>query len=106
MAHPPPYDCDTISTRISTNWLSPTDTRAFSIRLTEYASHYTVSYSQSCDLPYQKKETKKEKLDRISKEKMLSSHKIYNQQTPEVIKIKQMCKPKHRICNGLFRGLK
>jgi hypothetical protein len=51
-------------------------------------------------------ETKKEKADRISKTKMLASWKMYNQKTPTVIKIKQMCKPVHRITNGAFRGLR
>ena len=101
MAHPPPYDCDTSPTRISTNWISPTDTRAFSIRLTEYASHYTIGYYDSCDSSYhdryKKVETKKEKLDRVSKEKMLASWKTYNEKTEHIIKIKQICKPQHKL---------
>jgi len=44
-----------------------------------------------------KKETKKQRILRIAKEKMLASWKTYNQKTPYVIEIKQLCKPKHKL---------
>lgn len=48
-----------------------------------------------------KQESKKEKIARIAKERMLASHKTYNQKTPSIIQVKQVCKPMHRI--GGFR---
>lgn len=98
MAHPPPHDCDTSPTRISGNWFSPTDTRSFQIAVSQYASTYTTGYYQSCEIPENRKiETKKEKLDRTSKEKMLASHRIYDQKDMNVIKLKHDCKPQHRM---------
>lgn len=44
-----------------------------------------------------KKETKKQRILRIAKEKMLASWKTYNQKTPYVIDMKQLCKPKHKL---------
>lgn len=108
MAHPPPYDCDISLTSISTNYISNNYTGGLSVRIiSNNIVVVTTTYSQYCEpLIREIVETKKEKLDRVSKEKMLSSHKIYNQKTPQIIKIKQMCKPQHRISNGVFRGLR
>lgn len=112
MAHPPPYEYDTSPTRISTNQtnlISSNDTRITSTITicSDGTSYVTTSYYQSYEIPKREiVETKKEKLDRVSKEKMLASHKIYNQKDMNIIKIKQMCKPKHRISNGAFRGLR
>ena len=103
----PPYDYDTSPTRISTNWISSTDTSPFTITISSSGLISVTGYVQSWQTPPKEiVETKKEKLDRISKEKMLASHKIYNQKDMNVIKIKQMCKPQHRISNGAFRGLR
>lgn len=47
-----------------------------------------------------KQETKKERIARLAKEKMLASWKKHNQREPErpkVIQMKQICKPQHRI---------
>lgn len=44
-----------------------------------------------------KVETKKERIQRIAKEKMFASWKLFNQKTPTVIEIKQFCKPRHNL---------
>lgn len=44
-----------------------------------------------------KVETKKECIKRISTEKMLASWKTYNDKTPTIIEIKQICKSVHRV---------
>jgi len=44
-----------------------------------------------------KKETKKEKIKRVAKEKMLASWKTYNQKTEKILEVKQICKPRHNI---------
>jgi len=103
MAHPPPYDCDTSPTRIFSNCY----TGSFSSIISESGViTITTNYYQNCEPKREIVETKKEKLDRVSKDKMLASHKIYNQKDMNIIKIKQMCKPQHRISNGTFRGLR
>jgi len=47
--------------------------------------------------PQIKKETKKEKVARIAKEKMLASWKTYDEILPNLYKIKQICRPEHRL---------
>lgn len=42
-------------------------------------------------------ETKKEKEDRIAKERMFASWKTYNDKTETIKEIKQICKPRHKI---------
>ena len=52
------------------------------------------------DAPYRsikKVETKKQRIMRIAKEKMLASWKLYNQKTEKIFEIKQICKPEHRV---------
>ena len=44
-----------------------------------------------------KKETKKEKIARLAKEKMFSSWKTYNEKTFQIKTIVQFCKPRHKI---------
>jgi len=82
MANPPFYDTSATSI-ISTasNWISCSGT----------------NYYQSYEIPRQIVETKKDKLDRVSKEKMLASWKTYDQKDMNIIKIKQMCKPQHKM---------
>lgn len=58
---------------------------------TWFSSNYEVQQTKV------KKETKKEKRDRISKEKMLSSWKTINKKTMTIDQIKQICKPRHRV---------
>jgi Tol biopolymer transport system component len=44
---------------------------------------------------YNKKETKEEKILRISREKMFASWKLHNDHYLNKIEIKQICKPRH-----------
>ena len=44
-----------------------------------------------------KKESKKERILRVSKEKMKASWKTFNQRAEKIIQVKQICKPMHRI---------
>lgn len=83
-------------------------TQVFSACDTSATTIYNVGsyYSNQQEFEYKKPETKKEKLDRISKTKMLASWKKYDEKTPTVKQIKQMCKPVHRVTNGAFRGLR
>ncbi len=100
MSRPPHYERDTSLT--ITNCVSATSTsNTQSIRA--FHGYYEGNSSSSSRKIV---ETKKEKTDRISKEKMLTSWKVYDQKTLTVIKVKQMCKPVHRITNGAFRGLR
>jgi len=65
-------------------------------------SAYSGCYSDIYIPETKKVETKKEKTQRIAKEKMYASWKSHNQNKPEerkVIQIKQICKPRHRISN-------
>jgi hypothetical protein len=55
---------------------------------------------------FKKPETDKDKRDRISLEKLKASQKVYNDRTPTIKIIKQMCKPQHRLHAGAFRGLR
>lgn len=67
-------------------------------------STYTCTgnyYGYSFTFQQKKVESKKDRIARIAKEKMLASHKTYNQKTPTIKHIKQVCKPAHRI--GAFR---
>lgn len=50
---------------------------------------------------YRKVETKKQRIKRLAKEKMLASWKTYNQKTPYVIDIKQLCKPQHKMIHQI-----
>lgn len=43
-----------------------------------------------------KKETKKERIARVAKEKMYASWKMFNQKTLGIIQVKQFAKPRHR----------
>jgi len=54
-------------------------------------SNGTICYSTI------KKETKKQRISRIAKEKMLSSWNSFNQKTLNIKEIKQICKPKNNI---------
>lgn len=56
-----------------------------------------TSVSQIAYVKPVKAETKKEREKRIASEKMLASWKIYNQKTPTIIEVKQICKPQHFI---------
>jgi len=96
MADPPFKNRDTSSTQV----YCVNDTRSFRVAVTQYGLMFTTGYTQSfCEIPENRQivETKKEKLDRTSKEKMLASWKKYDQKDMNVIKIKQMCKPQHRL---------
>ena len=44
-----------------------------------------------------KVETRKEKLQRLSKQKMFASWSLYNQKEEKVFEIKQFCKPRHQM---------
>ena len=57
-----------------------------------YASASQVAYVKPA-----KVETKKERTKIIAAEKMLASWKTYNQKTPTVIELKQICKHQHRV---------
>jgi hypothetical protein len=99
MSRPPFYDYYDTGVNI---------TQAMSVTDTSASNHFFRGYySNQHEFEERKKvETKKEKLDRISKTKMLASWKKYDEKTPTVKQIKQMCKPVHRITNGAFRGLR
>lgn len=102
MSNPPFYDCDTIRiTDVSDSPTSVFSTRClleFTVDSSYYGDWHTISRP--------KEETKKEKLDRISRKKMLASWKKYNQKTPSIIKLKEICRPRNRISAGVFRGLR
>lgn len=51
-------------------------------------------------------ESDQKRRDRISLEKLLASQKVYNDRTPTVKVIKQMCKPQHRISHGAYRSMR
>lgn len=68
--------------------------------ITDYAiTDCSFYYGQCANLcssyTHKKEETKKEKLNRTSKEKMFVSWKMYNQISLTLIEVKQLCKPKH-----------
>lgn len=42
-------------------------------------------------------ESKKDRIKRIAKERMLASRKLFNQKTQSIIQVKQFCKPQHRL---------
>lgn len=74
------------------NW-SPEQHRAYRDSLFKYNKPVRV-------------ETKKERLKRIAKEKMLASWNLFNQETETIIKIKQFCKPRHvfkPLCGRAFK---
>jgi hypothetical protein len=56
-----------------------------------------VSFESEYRFPVRKIETKKERIKRIATEKMLASWKTFNEKTKTIIKIKQVCKPKHKL---------
>lgn len=66
---------------------------------------YTPSFwginTSACDANYsiteRKIETKKERRDRISKEKMHASWQLFNQKSQNVKEVIQICKPRHRL---------
>ncbi len=64
-------------------------TRVYIPGVTYYASNYYVEPKPV--------ETKEQKTKRIAEEKMYASWKIYDQKTPTINKIKQECKPQHRM---------
>jgi hypothetical protein len=103
MSRPPFYECDTRPTNIFSSGNVGTYVSA-----TQGSDYYSVSQFVGFEEDYRIPvvETKKEKLDRISKTKMLASWKKYDDKTPTIKKINQMCKPVHRITNGAFRGLR
>lgn len=72
----PPFDLTVV---IVPNWGSP-------------ASGMNYSYKENV-----KKETKKEAIGRIAKEKMYASWKMYNEKTITIREIKQVCKPRHQV---------
>lgn len=47
-----------------------------------------------------KKETKKQKIARIAKEKMYASWKTFNDKGRNIIQVKQICKPRHMAFNS------
>lgn len=65
---------------------NPTD-----INLSNY--YYKISYYT----PQRKVETDKERITRISKEKMYASWKVYDEMRKNVLKVRQVCKPQHRL---------
>ena len=60
---------------------------------------YNTTYIPGISNGYSKKkeETKKEKIQRVAKEKMLASWKTYNEKTLKIIDVKNLCKPQHRL---------
>ena len=97
MAHPPTYDCDTSAS--PTSVFGNCYTGSFTARRTQNG---TIIIHTHCFTNYEPPrrelvETKKEKLDRTSKEKMLASHRIYDQKDMNVIKLKHACKPQHKM---------
>lgn len=54
-----------------------------------------IVYANNIGYIQRKVETKKERIKRIAKEKMYASWKTFNQRTPTIIEIIQICKPKH-----------
>jgi len=73
---------------------------------TVFATGYVCGSLQYANIQYanlrrsscvQNVETKKERIARIAKYKMLASWKTYNQKTEKIIKMKQICKPRHRL---------
>lgn len=45
-----------------------------------------------------KKETRQQKLDRISLAKHRALMRVFNERYPKIIDVKQVCKPQYRIC--------
>ena len=67
---------------------------------TNIGSSGTVSTSASyfgdnIEIQKEKPESKKQKKDRVSKEKMLASWQLFNQKPLNVKEVKQICKPRH-----------
>ena len=63
-------------------------------------SYYVGQYRTKNYHKVVKKETKKERTIRISKEKMLASRMVFNQKSMSIIQVKQFAKPRHRINIG------
>ncbi len=75
------------------------DTRTYSeydLRPTNITGAYSTGYYID-DESNIFEETDDQKKKRIAMEKMHSSWKVYNQKTQTIIRIKQVCKPRHRI---------
>lgn len=71
------------------------------VTTTDYTYTYGTTYSSGSytftNFQEKRKESKKEKIARIAKENMLASHKTYNQKTPTIKQVKQVCKPIYKI---------
>jgi len=77
-----------------------TSTSFYSNPAKQPSSDFSIFRSISfVDKPLVKIESKKAKIKRIAKEKMFASWKVYNQKTTNIIEIKQICKPRHKINN-------
>lgn len=61
------------------------------------STNSNIHYQNCIYFEPKKTETKKERLIRISKERMLASWKTHNQKTETIIQVKQFCKPRHKI---------
>lgn len=88
--------------------MSPTYTAYDDLRITPVYSRIdrTGLLYFASPVTYRKQETKKERIKRIAKEKMLASWKLHNDVTLTIIKIKQYCKPINvykPLCGRSFR---
>lgn len=61
-------------------------------------------YANPCGPTTKKVETKKQRIARLAKEKMLASWNMHHQNTPTIIEVIQICKPRH--LNYLRNGFK
>lgn len=74
----------------------PTPT-TLSSSIPTYGKWYYANYTHEESKKRVKKETKKEKVARLAKEKMHSSWKTYNEKTFQIKTILQVCKPRHKM---------
>lgn len=76
--------------------------------LVTYPSLIMDTYTNTWDSPQQikerKEETKKQRRDRLSKERMYASWSAYNLKTISIKEVLQICKPHHRLPHSYRRG--
>lgn len=72
---------------------NPTMPTCVNISSIIYANNY---YNNTIQIQQIKKETNKEKIQRIAKERMKASWNIHNEKFNNVIEIKQQCNHKHK----------
>ena len=63
---------------------------------------YTTGYYDNFWSQSRKVETKKERTERVAKELMFASWGLFHQVSPTIIKIKQICKPRHKKLYGRY----